>query len=312
MTPLGHHWLFSATALVDDVPFAHLAVRLHQKPRPGTYAGSVVRFAIRILQMIGIAGRARVEQEGALRVAVLRDLLEVAVPDRALLERLRVLGFQPDACVRIVLADRAAEIPARSAANELAGAFARHGTRAIVDPGEHEALVLVERDSDERATLAALAAGAQRQLVNAGVGLAVTLREGVQQTQREAMVARLRARREGAEVVWFDDVGLADQLLSWPQAYRLSSAGELLAPLVERPDLLHTLTVYLEHDCSVPATASALFLHTNSIRYRLSTIERLLGRSLSSIDTVLDLTLAMRIKAVAHEGSQSAQAPGAR
>jgi purine catabolism regulator len=127
----------------------------------------------------------------------------------------------------------------------------------------------------------------------------VKLQEGVQQTHREALVARLRARRERRDVVWFDDVGLADQLLSWPHAYRLSSSAELLAPLARRPDLLQTLTVYLEHDCSVPATAAALYLHPNSVRYRLSTIERLLGRSLSSIDTVLDITLAMRIEAVA-------------
>ena len=59
-------WLFTAMALVGDIPFAHLVVRLHHRPRTTTYAGSVVRFAARVLQMIGLAAHAKEGQEGPL------------------------------------------------------------------------------------------------------------------------------------------------------------------------------------------------------------------------------------------------------
>jgi hypothetical protein len=45
---LDRHWLFTMVALVGDVPFAHFVVRLHDRPRTTTYAGSVVRFGVRV------------------------------------------------------------------------------------------------------------------------------------------------------------------------------------------------------------------------------------------------------------------------
>lgn len=297
---LDRDWLFTAIALVGDIPFAHLVVRLHDRPRTTTYAGSVVRFAARVLQMIGLAAQAREEQERASRVAVLRDLLENSTPDRALLERSSALGFRPREGVRVVIADIAPGVAREDALARFGAAFARQHIVTIHDADEEGILALIGRDPGERGALAELISGEQPALQRAGIGLAVPLEDGIHQTHREALIARLRARRERSGSVWFDDIGLADQLLSYLPADRLQSAAEVLGPLREqRPDLLQTLEAYLERDCSVLATAAALHLHANSVRYRLSVIERVLGRSLASLDTLLELTLAMRIEAVA-------------
>jgi purine catabolism regulator len=312
VVPLDRDWLFTAIALVDDVPFVHLVVRLHDRPRTTTYAGSVVRFAARVLQMIGLAAHARGEQDRASRVALLRDLLETSTPDRTLLERSSVLGFRLHEAVRVVVADIAPGVTREDALTRFGAAFAREHIVTIHDADEEGILALIERGPAERSVLAGLVSGDGAVLQRVGIGLGVPLEEGIHQTHREALIARLRARRERSESVWFDDIGLADQLLSYLPADRLQSAADLLAPLrEERPDLLETLGAYLERDCNVLTTAAALHLHANSVRYRLSVIERVLGRSLASLDTLLELTLAMRIEAVAGRTAVTTWSTGA-
>lgn len=296
---LDRDWLFTAVALVEDVPLAHLVVRLHDRPRTTTYAGSVVRFAVRVLQMIGLAAHARETQERASRVAVLREMLETPSPGRTLLERSNLLGFKPQELVRVVVGDMAPGVEREDALARFGVGFARKHIVAISDVDEGGIVALIERDPGEREVLAALTYGDGAVLERVGIGLSVPLQDGIQQTHREALIARLRARREGSGCVWFDDIGLADELLTYLPTDRLRSAAQLLGPLrEERPDLMQTLRTYLDRDCSVLATAAALHLHANSVRYRLSVIERMLGRSLSSLDTLLELTLAMRIEAV--------------
>lgn len=50
---------------------------------------------------------------------------------------------------------------------------------------------------------------------------------------------------------------------------------------------------YLAHECSIPRTAEALFVHVNTLRYRLARFEELTGRSLRSTDTLVELSLAL-------------------
>ena len=57
--------------------------------------------------------------------------------------------------------------------------------------------------------------------------------------------------------------------------------------------LLETLRTYLELDGSVQATADRLYVHRNTVRYRLSRIEALTERSLSSTNDRVHLWLAL-------------------
>ena len=63
-------------------------------------------------------------------------------------------------------------------------------------------------------------------------------------------------------------------------------------PLRAHAELYRTLLAWLELDLDVPATARALHLHENSLRYRLRRIEAVLGRSLREGRTIVDLYLA--------------------
>ena len=61
-------------------------------------------------------------------------------------------------------------------------------------------------------------------------------------------------------------------------------------------DLTTTLKSYLAHSCDLKRTAQALFLHPNTLRYRLKKVEELLEIDLEDLDTKLDLMIAFKIK----------------
>jgi len=62
--------------------------------------------------------------------------------------------------------------------------------------------------------------------------------------------------------------------------------------------LLHTLSVYLETHCQLSETAKRLYVHRNTVIYRLEKCEEIIGRSLKEPDETLRLRLAFRIKAL--------------
>lgn len=72
--------------------------------------------------------------------------------------------------------------------------------------------------------------------------------------------------------------------------------------------LLHTLSVYLETHCQISETAKRLFVHRNTVIYRLEKCEELLGRSLKDADTTFHLRLAFRIKSILHTQKPAAGA----
>ena len=98
----------------------------------------------------------------------------------------------------------------------------------------------------------------------------------------------------------------------WPDAPRPVAAGDLLperalagealaraqliAELTEvlaDPDLLQTLEVHLERRTSLEGTARALYVHPNTVRYRLRRIEALTGRSASDPRDALAMRLGL-------------------
>ncbi|PCK20151.1 transcriptional regulator [Bacillus pumilus] len=60
--------------------------------------------------------------------------------------------------------------------------------------------------------------------------------------------------------------------------------------------LLHTLSVYVETHCHISETAKRLYVHRNTVIYRLEKCEELLRISLKDPDTTLRIRLALRIQ----------------
>ncbi|MEH6821787.1 MAG: helix-turn-helix domain-containing protein [Dietzia psychralcaliphila] len=67
----------------------------------------------------------------------------------------------------------------------------------------------------------------------------------------------------------------------------LESSGALKELIPE------ALRAYLSNGRNIPRAAGALFVHVNTLRYRLARFEELTGRSLESTDTIVELALVL-------------------
>jgi DNA-binding PucR family transcriptional regulator len=88
-------------------------------------------------------------------------------------------------------------------------------------------------------------------------------------------------------------------LASVPAPVLRSFRDRLLGPLREYDDrhnaeLLATLRSFLACDGSWSACASLMYVHVNTVRYRISRVEALTGRDLSALADRVDFFLALR------------------
>jgi DNA-binding PucR family transcriptional regulator len=96
------------------------------------------------------------------------------------------------------------------------------------------------------------------------------------------------------------EVGSHELLLaSVPTPVLRSFRERLLGPLAEydarhNAELLTTLKSFLACDGSWSACASQLYVHVNTVRYRIGRIEALTGRDLSALADRVDFFLALR------------------
>ena len=115
---------------------------------------------------------------------------------------------------------------------------------------------------------------------------------------------RLAALRSGTaiSVVTSDEVASHELLLATVPASILRSFRErLLGPLQayddrHRAELLPTLREFLACSGSWNACAAKMYVHVNTVRYRIRRIEELTGRDLSHLDDQVDFFLALRIR----------------
>ncbi len=62
--------------------------------------------------------------------------------------------------------------------------------------------------------------------------------------------------------------------------------------------LIQTLSVFLDSNCQISETAKRLFVHRNTVVYRIEKCEEILGKTLKEPETTLQLRVALRIKAL--------------
>jgi purine catabolism regulator len=111
-----------------------------------------------------------------------------------------------------------------------------------------------------------------------------------------ALQVLLRRRQQGhsGSVLRFEDVDLATWLIaSRPVDAVASKARQQLGDLLDREDLTETVAAYLNSNLDIRDTARALFLHPNSVRYRLHRVEELVGAPITSAAVVANLYLAL-------------------
>ena len=95
---------------------------------------------------------------------------------------------------------------------------------------------------------------------------------------------------------------MIDLILHRDQERARAMSDRALAPLDALSDgarerLTDTLSAWLDHAANTTATATAMHVHPQTLRYRLRQLEEVLGADrIGSSDGRLELTLALRVR----------------
>lgn len=220
----------------------------------------------------------------ALERGLLDDLLAgrrgALVTDRA-----RRVGLEVDGAyqVALVVSDDLGRAAA-TVARRLGAAGARG--LAVVRDGE---LVVIGRARTP--VRPALEAAAQDHLLTAGIGSTVDGLYGVAEGYRDAR--RVLDLAPAGRVVALGDLSLFERVVA-----EVSEATHRLVPpaVAGLTDVQRqTLTAFVDCDMDVGQTALALFVHRNTVHYRLRQIERLTGRDVRRFSDLLELVIGVRL-----------------
>ncbi|GAA3666629.1 helix-turn-helix domain-containing protein [Nocardioides ginsengisoli] len=122
--------------------------------------------------------------------------------------------------------------------------------------------------------------------------------EGFRRTHRQALDAQQVAMvgDDPRAVTGFDEPGLKVAALlthdlDTTRAWVRETLGDLARDDEQHERLRHTLLLFFQNDSSYTATAEAMLMHKNSVKYRIASAEKALGRSISSDRQAIELAL---------------------
>ncbi len=118
---------------------------------------------------------------------------------------------------------------------------------------------------------------------------------------REALHLSLRVPG-GKPIACLGEMGIYRMLCEMKKSHIMDDfCRDTLRPILScetGEELLKTLECYYDSACNLRRTADALFLHKNSVKYRLSRIEALLGGSIAEPDRELSLKLCLKYRKI--------------
>ncbi|MDO5628165.1 MAG: helix-turn-helix domain-containing protein [Mobilicoccus sp.] len=215
---------------------------------------------------------------------------------RFLWTQLRVHGFSTSTPLRAVVARLHEERSPRERLDTLERLFETAHLGALP-------MVLAENTDDEGTVFLQVVAADDpalpRWLEELTDGYAVGVSEPTSDLTR--MPAHMRDARTVVDLMgipgsvsWFEDVDLTGWLIAGRADHDFDlRAQRTCGAVLEDPDLTATLVAHLRGGLDIAATAEQLFLHPNSVRYRLRKAERLLGSRLTDPVTLTNLCLAL-------------------
>lgn len=219
----------------------------------------------------------RAEQQR--RVDLLRSILSGAINTAQVREDMEAQGLDPDARYLAIRACPTPEMPADSVERLLSVGPWRHAPRgltAMIDGDVCGFVDHVPADTTE---------------VSVGVG-PPTLLDGLPTSFRIASRAAATAAAFGLSGVHsLDQLGLLPAVLADDEVGD-EMVRRYVAPLDDGqggPDVLETVRQYLANHMKVDVTASALFVHENTVRYRLRRFEDITGADLRDPSSAIEV-----------------------
>lgn len=139
--------------------------------------------------------------------------------------------------------------------------------------------------------------------VRSGVSINETGIKSLHRSHRRAVALLKMAERQGVDQFFYDQAGLYQLLLEIEDSKTLKRFyKQTLGKLAEfdeknDTDYAATLKCYLEHNASVMETARELYVHRNTINYKIKRVKEILGCELTYQDA-LKLLLSYHIKEI--------------
>ncbi|MET3292448.1 UNVERIFIED_CONTAM: hypothetical protein ABID98_005145 [Brevibacillus sp. OAP136] len=105
-----------------------------------------------------------------------------------------------------------------------------------------------------------------------------------------------------SQTIFYDNLGIVRLLELFHGHGELESFyNDILGPILEfdkksnQPNLLETMICFIENGRDYRKTSKDLFLHENTIRYRVTKVQELIGTKCSSSDFLEELSIAIKI-----------------
>jgi purine catabolism regulator len=141
----------------------------------------------------------------------------------------------------------------------------------------------------------------EHRLISGLAGPVHALAEWSEHYQRAVQAMKLAQRLKLNSLVEYDSLGvyqLLTQLDDIPAVHTFSE--QVIGPLAEydkrhRSNLVNTIAAYFEHHGNISQTAESLFIHRNTLLYRLDRIGELTQHELDQSDMRLSLHLALKL-----------------
>ncbi|ADH99362.1 PucR family transcriptional regulator [Salisediminibacterium selenitireducens] len=136
------------------------------------------------------------------------------------------------------------------------------------------------------------------------IGAGRAYHQGIElyRSYQEAKMARnIGIHETGEKLSFFHDIGLMKLLYSHDRSELHEFYKDTMGELLNHDDdteaeLKKALRTYIEQDLDISRTAHSLFVHKNTVRYRLKKIEDLLHVDLSDLSVIMDFAVAFHIE----------------
>ncbi|MBD0860389.1 PucR family transcriptional regulator [Gordonia sp. zg691] len=213
------------------------------------------------------------------------------------LSALQDLGFRPGEAVRGSVVDRVADNDRdarRPGFDAVIEALHRSAAPYAFLTTETTLTVMTQMPIED---LVAVLGGVDGYAVGIGAEVpgVVDLRRSVEQARSALdMSVPVAGSPARSRCVVFDDVPLSAWMIHHHSGAKERAAREL-STLREHPAVFETVVVWFEVGMDVTRCAERLFIHANSVRYRLNKAEEYLHASLHDPAVIADLYLAMRV-----------------
>ncbi|TWT02446.1 sugar diacid recognition domain-containing protein [Planomicrobium sp. CPCC 101079] len=225
------------------------------------------------------------------------DLITTESTNEAIEDRAKVLNIDSSLYeqVAVIQTDRQLEI---ADVENLLRTQTVHPDLKIVRWGLEKLVLILPNIPKERLCEGLLSISAKLQKktkrkLPIGVGKATGFYNIKESFKQAEMAAAISARQN--RMVFEEDLKLELLYYSIPQKVQEEYLKRTIAPLLEEKELLHNLEVWIQKKTSLQEVADELHIHKNTLNYRLSKIETILGLKLTNSEDIAVIYTALRL-----------------